>query len=247
MSIIHWHWCNDSKSTKNQKAFPLCGRGWLRLFSNQPTISLEWNLFNARSPHIEFSFGGGQVGTFITIPFLLTFVAHLYLPIFIGRARVFKVYLFEGMLCWAFNAGPDDWMDSTNKRGIKGRLDITRTLLGKVNYSSEIIETQNVLIPMPEKSYSAKMELRRDTWKRSRWFAHRTLRVHYDVNEAIPHPGKGENSYDCGDDGIYGGCVPAESIAEAVGKIVTLTYEYRIKRGGYSSIMWQPSENTAVK
>jgi hypothetical protein len=55
----------------------------------------------------------------------------------------------------------------------------------------------------------------------------------------IPHPGKGENSYDCEDDATYSLTTEARNEAEAIGAMVATVMRSRQKYGGLN---WQPKQ-----
>lgn len=137
----------------------------------------------------------------------------------------------------SWSAGTPRW-----KSGAWHPLD---TFLGKAVYKSEIIETANVVVPMPEKGYAATIELRRDTWTRPRWPFHKVVtRAHSSLKEGIPVPGKGENSYDCGDDALFGQTAPAESVVDGIVSLTKSALETRRKRGGKS---WMPPPSKPAK
>jgi hypothetical protein len=57
------------------------------------------------------------------------------------------------------------------------------------------------------------------------------------MTDPVPFPGKGENSWDCGEDATHGYYGPAASIEDAVGNLVTSTLKRRRKYGGRD---WKP-------
>lgn len=93
---------------------------------------------------------------------------------------------------------------------------------------------RTVDVPMPEKSYRATITMQIEEWARPRLalFAKRIKRAHIEVPGGIPMPGKGENSYDCGDDATFGMTVPAFGVGDAVGKLVGSVLHDRHRRGG---------------
>jgi hypothetical protein len=90
-------------------------------------------------------------------------------------------------------------------------------LFGRQKYSEDVLETVPVSLAMPEKTYTGTVKLLRSKWKRPRaWWTQTILYAHIDVPGGVPFPGKGENSWDCGED-VPGGdrsrggqCVPAK-------------------------------------
>jgi hypothetical protein len=77
-------------------------------------------------------------------------------------------------------------------------------LLGRWEASHEDLAKVPVSIPMPEGLYHGVATVQR--WVRGRryWFKRRTQEVWLDIPGGIPHAGKGENAWDCGDDGLFG-------------------------------------------
>lgn len=98
-------------------------------------------------------------------------------------------------------------------RGVS--FDLKR-LLGRQQYTKEIVKDGiPIQIPMPEGCYRAVATFERCTWKRPLWFASTRLYTTVDVPKGIPFMGKGENSWDCGDDGLYGYSVQGHDLDKA--------------------------------
>ena len=93
-------------------------------------------------------------------------------------------------------------------------------LLGRVKCETTKGEPESVEVPMPEGKYPATLTREERVWKRPRWPWIKDRRVDYrvDLEVGIPSAGKGENSWDCDDDALYGtgGSTPAEAIGNAV-------------------------------
>lgn len=109
-------------------------------------------------------------------------------------------------------------------------------IFGRRRYSSEVIQEQEVEVPMPEGSYMATVKICADSWTRPGfpWWplTKMILRAHVDDMEPIPHPGKGTMSYNCGPDALHGICCPARNPEEAIGKIVSSVLRDRMRYGG---------------
>lgn len=112
-------------------------------------------------------------------------------------------------------------------------------LLGKSRYSEKVIkETHNVEITLPEGKYPATCEMKDCYWKRPRWPFTKTIRRAFiEIENGIPIPGKGENSWDCEDDAIFGHTGPAESFRDAEKQLVFSILETRFKHAGLD---WKP-------
>lgn len=98
-------------------------------------------------------------------------------------------------------------------------LPVVDWLIGKASHECVKGEPREVFVPMPEGSYRAVATPETRTW-RHRWYwpVDRRESVWLDIPGGIPCSGKGENSWDCDDDGLFGcgGATPEEAIAHAV-------------------------------
>jgi hypothetical protein len=100
---------------------------------------------------------------------------------------------------------------------VKGISFELRNLLGKQRYAIETLrEGIPVVIPMPEGFYTGTAKVQRQTWKRPLWFQQTRISTYIDVPKGIPFAGKGENSWDCDDDGLFGCGVEGESVERAI-------------------------------
>lgn len=136
-------------------------------------------------------------------------------------------------LCWNLWLGDSTWY-SDDPKWRRGRWSPVDALLGGWEYSKEIISKHDVAIPMPEKAYAATVELEQRSWHRKRFAFIRKSKMgaHIDIPGGIPHEGKGENAYDCGEDALFSMSCQAESLHEAIGSTVAAVMRYRIKYGG---------------
>ena len=116
-------------------------------------------------------------------------------------------------------------------------LNFPDLLLGRSKYSKrEIEQFDNILIPMPEGTFKATMTFEECTWKRPRWFPRVRLFTDIKVEQAPKFPGKGENSWDQGDDSIHGMAVDGHSLPKAIGGYVEAVMEYRLRRAGVRAL-----------
>lgn len=113
------------------------------------------------------------------------------------------------------------------------RIDFKNLLLGRERCDASVLqENIPVLVPMPEGVYAAVAKRERRTWKRPRWFASTRDSVWLEIPKGIPHAGKGENSWDCGDDGLFG--IGGDTLEDAIGNAVKSVLRDR-KRYGHAS------------
>lgn len=114
-----------------------------------------------------------------------------------------------------------------------------RQVMGRFNCDLAVEETGECRIPLPEGVYPATWERKVRTWRyrrplgswRDRIVGLRT-RVDYsiDIPGGIPIEGKGENSWDCGMDGLFG--TGGRSLEEAIGHCVEHVLRGRARYGG---------------
>jgi hypothetical protein len=113
----------------------------------------------------------------------------------------------------------------------QGHLDF-RNLLGKQRHTSEVLkENIPVEIPMPEGLYHGTAKIKRARWKRPLWFTKVRVSTWIDVPKGIPFQGKGENSWDCGDDGLFGCGVEGNSVPKAIAHYVEVVLDNRSRYG----------------
>lgn len=111
-------------------------------------------------------------------------------------------------------------------------------LWGRTRSTTVALESGACLIPMPEGCYPAIWTHERTSISHIRWpgtwrdIARPRIRENFrlDVPGGIPHWGKGENSWDCGMDGLFG--VGGKSIEEAIGNAVRWSLRDRNRNGG---------------
>lgn len=123
-------------------------------------------------------------------------------------------------------------------RGV--HVNLINLVLGRRKYSAVPLgKPIDLAIAMPEKTYRATCQLKECVWKRPRWpFAKRLKRADFEIPGGIPFPGKGENSWDCGQDGIYGMTCPATTPEQAIAAVVESVMRNRRRHGG--SLDWEP-------
>lgn len=143
--------------------------------------------------------------------------------------------------------GSGDWRRSDPwwKRGL--RVDLLDLFLGREENFSKSRPLGWVDVPMTEGVYRAKVYRVTYSSFRPLWpfVSRHTL---YDFkrfvgpskgSKSIPYPGKGESSWNCGMDGVFGCSFPADgSLQDAIGKVVASVLETRLERTGDAS--WTP-------
>lgn len=152
-----------------------------------------------------------------------------------GNGRRTGFAFHGGALWWHLWADDGEWR-RTDSRWRYGHLNFADAVLGRQNYSERALESRSILVPMPEGSYAGTATLYEARWQRPRWpWPHVRATVKIEVPKGIPHAGKGENSWDCGDDATFGISCAAASIEEAIGKMVAGALHDRRRYGNAST------------
>ena len=120
------------------------------------------------------------------------------------------------------------------------------TFFGQKNHSERVLEETPVVIPMVEGLYKGKAIRRVEQWRRPRWpwwpSAVQVVRVQVKMQDPVPFPGKGENSWDCGEDALYGMTSNADTVPKAIAAVVESVLTSRRRHGGPN---WRPAEKEA--
>lgn len=232
---------NGRESKERLGSMWRAGRCWLYLARGQYTLHCEWHFWHRSAFRVGVQFGGmGDDNILLTLSSPLV---SLYLGL---ESRAGLRWLPEDKECsisvhsWALRINPwssahGDWCrkDPWWRRGVAIHID--DLLLGSSRYSEVDLQQQvPVLVPMPEGTYTGTARLFESEWRR-RWYwpATRLLRVEINIPGGIPYEGKGENSWDCGEDATYGITVQAGTMEEGIGKMVASVMESRRRYGGH--------------
>lgn len=155
--------------------------------------------------------------------------------------REISLRVFDHGIWWSLWMNPDVWK-STDPKWRKGAWHPLDTIFGIQKLSREDKDAPvTVMIPMPEGQYTASVQMSTRYYTRPRWpfevgpsILFVKQRSHdTEIPGGIPEPGKGENSYDCGDDALFASSGPAESVEDAIGKVVASVLRTRMKRQGH--------------
>lgn len=95
--------------------------------------------------------------------------------------------------------------------GCGQRMRLVNRVLGRRVLTETFGDWEPLTIPMPDRDYTARIRFERREWKRPRWprvLVREGWEIDFSPSEGTDHPpafaGKGENSWDCDDDGFYG-------------------------------------------
>lgn len=112
-------------------------------------------------------------------------------------------------------------------------------VLGRRPCTTEEVEIGVAKVPMPEGNYDATWAKEKRTWRYERWPGKLldiirgpkvNTSVRLDIADGIPFQGKGENSWDCGMDGLFG--CGGSTVEAAVGRAVESVLRSRERYGG---------------
>jgi len=261
-SNVRFDWQNLNEKSGDKFCEPsgswiVHGRAWLHLFDSRAerrgiTINPSWHLWsrfchaNVRYDHhdddLTFSIALPPIALWLSFDGVLPRKFKQY-----GWGRVTGISFHDWTVrieVWA-----DDSCWNSRDRWWQRRewhLNILDALLGRSDYKECQMDEVKTEIGMPEGSYPVRIRKLNCTWKRPRWpWPQRLVRMDIKPTEnAIPVPGKGENSWDCGEDASYGSIMPAATYDEAIGKFVQGIMRDRTRRAG---INWRPKERHPIK
>jgi hypothetical protein len=223
---------------------------------NSPSSSarVEWALFSRTHRWLGWTVetGAGEVSLHIGFGFLALYTTFESWPRFKSLTeREWKIhydfpggvtYGAWGSLRWKFALDPMEWSSKTPKWR-EGHFEpcgfFAKALLGRKTVETTTLDTHAVQVPMPEGSYAATVKIKQRTERRARipWPVRVSRSASIDIEMGIPVPGKGENSWDCGDDAIFGTGSNEPSIAAAIGAAVRAATDHRLRHGGPD---WRP-------
>lgn len=231
---MRFHWQNLNEKPGNKLGHSLKHfRFWVGDFGG------EWLAFSKKFS-LRFSIGGHHGVGFSLSLFLFT--VYLSYDRYVSWLRVvphgeFAIYWYMKGLWFALwqkemeSNSADPWWRKIHV------VHFDDVLLGRAKYSTEVVEVREVLIPMPEGSYPAIVNMELARWKRPRWFATEILRANVEIpNGGIPHEGKGENSWDIGEDACLALSCVARNVEDATAKVVESVLRDRHRYGTPSRI-----------
>lgn len=240
---FHWQSLNDGKIKKRE----LHGRCWIGSYKH--SVDIEWHFpdwwrcgfgFTVNSGdsnnRLSFNLQAILFSIYVSIPFFRFNIGHWSKyreqKFFIHEERDFRIYLHAGGL-WIFPwRNPMEWNKSDPWYMQTYHFDPADFFLGQRKYERKILTVGECWIPMPEGSYSANYEETIETWIRPRWPLKKTrYGFWFEIPGGIPHEGKGENSWDCGEDALCGTGSSKPTLPEAIGDVTGCALRYRERYG----------------
>jgi len=226
---VHWHGIRDGRHH---------GRFFVHFYTpNHKSVGFEWALFRIRCGI------GVDVDEDVTFGLSLPLLGSFYLSFegFLRKHyyREIRLAIHDRALWWNFWTDLHEWSSRTPKWR-QGSWHPIDTFLGRAKYSKEVLAEEPVVIPLPEGPREATASTALATWKRPRWVKHQRYFVDIEIPRGAPFPGKGENSWDMGEDGIFGMATEGRSVEKAIARVVERVLENRRRYGG--SRDWKPTE-----
>lgn len=280
---FHWQNLNDDRTRPRRGGGARHGRAWWHFGDAErsrsgATVGFEWSFFwRAGGGAIGLRFHRGD-GVGFQLHFGFPWLFSLFLTVDGGWAqrlatrllpnrtrdrhtgqwrtdysdRDISLRFFDWAVWWHVWTDPDSWSSRTPKWR-DGNFHPVEFIFGPTKVTDKEIAREQVMIPMPERSYAATVVIEDRVWRRPRWpFAwHRHIGAKVDMQrDPVPHPGKGESEYDCGEDATYSSSfhVPAEryndAVSYAIGEVVASSLDARRRYGGRD---WRPTEDHRPK
>lgn len=231
----------------SQDATARKGRWWFH--SHPASFAIEWTWFT-RHIHvgIEFdpsddyavslSLGCGLFAVWLCIG-IRALDSWLYQRMK-SDGREIKVTIHDGAIWWGIWSDKWGWSSRTPKWR-QGNFNPADFFLGRPKYADRTLSHERVNVPMPEGGYPATVRIFESTWKRPRSpFTRKLVRTEITPDKPIPFPGKGENSWDCGEDATHSMTCPEPTALGAAIALSESVMRSRIKYG--SGWNYQPEE-----
>lgn len=194
------------------------GRAWLGC------LAWEWHVFQK----VRFGIAIGARHLSLRLPGLQLYVHVASRDEFEPRELSLSVH--DGSVWIRHPWVRDDWRRDDPWWRKQIVLDVVDWLRGRSRCTTTKGQPFETFVPMPEGSYRATATPETRVWRR-RWYwpLRRRESVYLHIQGGIPFSGKGESSWDCGDDGLCG--ISGETLERAIGNAVASALESRRRHG----------------
>jgi hypothetical protein len=151
------------------------------------------------------------------------------------RERNLGVSVHDGSVWLDLWTGDGDWHRNRPWHRNTVCLNVTDWVIGRPRCVMTKGPKCPVLVPMPEGCYEATCTEERWVWTYRFGFKRERVAYWVEIPNGIPFQGKGENSWDCGDDGLFGAGSDG-SPEKAVGHVVATVLRSRKRYGNVSRL-----------
>ncbi len=254
---VWWHFVNDNNKPGDRTG-NIARHGRFYLHVRNQCLHWAWDHWS-RFAHVSLEVGGEyDLIISIAMPPVAYWFAIERLPRAVMAAlplnwrreemkypnpRRIELSLHDAAIWWSIWSDAMEWR-ANDPKWMSGNWHPLDMFFGRHQHKERTIEEREVSIPMPERGYPARVRMAVETWERPRWpwWPMRTeiVRAHIEIPDGIGMPGKGENSWDVGDDATYGMTCEARNVEDGIGKLVAGVLRDRQRRGGSHTFM--PSE-----
>lgn len=251
---MHFHWqnLNDMKKVGGET---VCGsslrhgRAWLHFnqeagFAGK-TLRVEW-LLGKLDLSCDLTVDGSEREVLLHVALPLLFSVYLgysglkwlwlwRLTGYEHRRIGFRFHSWS--FWWSFWEDEMSWR-ATDPWWMRWSFNFKDALLGRLKYEKVVHgDLRPIRIPLPEGEYLAEAEFQTLTWKRRHWpfwpltITKQCTEVSVLSWGGLPFEGKGENSWDCGTDGLFGYSCDGHSLIDAAVEGTRKTLENRKRYG----------------
>lgn len=192
---------------------------------------LNWEWCVLYHPRFGLRIGKGEDQGLTASVSLLLFSLYLRWSCRVRRSRELSLSVYDSVVWLKLWKDPDgDWRsyDPWWRKSVIA-LHVVDWILGEWKHESTDRDLGDVLVPMPEGCYVAQAKETKRVWRRRFGIINRRTDVSLTFEVGIPCAGKGENSWDCGDDGLYG--CGGDTLEKAIGNAVASSLASRRKHG----------------
>jgi hypothetical protein len=242
---FHWQNLNDRKRVGGMRVTGSGlrhGRAWLD--TEKRGYRLEWVLGKMSfGAYVSFNGSEREILFHLAVPLITLYFSFnsgwewLWKKTGYDHRRIgFRI--FDWAFWWSCWENEMSW-SSREPWWMHWTFHLDNFILGDVKHKQELHGNPiRIWIPLPEGQYLAEAQYETRTWTRARWpwwpckVVRQATAVDVHAWHGLPHEGKGENSWDCGTDGLFGYSSDGHSVEAAIAKGVESTLKDRNKYGG---------------
>lgn len=227
--MIHFVNDNEKGHSKVKGSIIRQGRAFWH-FGNDQSLCFEWHLFSKRiAAGVDLGGGDDAIAARLCVWLFSLYFAWNNFEVQrwldnltkrkgekYGNGREIGFHWTSGTLFVHLWNDPMEW-SSTQPKWWTFSICPRDLILGRAKHSSRVLSEGVRPLTLPEKTYDVKIQITESAWKRPRWpWPHKIVRTNAEVDGGIPVPGKGTESYNCGDDAIYSQTSPGATFDSAL-------------------------------